>query len=92
MLQQRDSVKYTTVLPQEHLNELRRMTERNEIPSINQGIRAAVKDYVNTHRQMEYQRGVCEAAADEAFIQRTMDAQIAFEFVDAEGETTETAW
>ena len=82
MLQQRDSVKYTAVLPQEYLNELRRMTERNEIPSINQGIRTAVKDYVDAHRLSEYQREICEAAADKAFIKRTMDAQVAFEFVE----------
>jgi metal-responsive CopG/Arc/MetJ family transcriptional regulator len=89
MLQQGDSIKYTAVLPKEHLGELRRMAERNEIPSINQGIRAAVKDYVDTHRLSEYQREMREATEDEAFVRRTMDTQAAFEFVDAEGEA---AW
>ena len=86
MLNQTNSVKYTAVLPQECLNELRSMAEQNVIPSVNQGIRAAVENYVNAHRLREYQRGIREAAADKAFIRRTMDTQTAFEFVDAEGE------
>ena len=39
------------------------------------------------HRLGEYRRGISEAAADRAFIRRTMDAQDAFKFVDAEGGT-----
>ena len=41
-----------------------------------------VKDYVDAHRLSEYQREICEATADKAFIKRTMDTQVAFEFVE----------
>ena len=87
MPHQSASVKYTAVLPQECLNELRNMAERHAIPSVNQGIRAAIEDYVKAHKLREYRRGIEEAAADYAFIRRTLDAQEAFVFVDAECET-----
>ena len=85
MLSQTANVKYTAILPQDCLNELRSMTERNLIPSVNQGIRAAVEDFVKAYKLREYQHGIREAANDEVFIRRTMDTQSAFEFVDAEG-------
>ena len=87
MLRQAANVKYTAVLPQDCLNELRSMAERKVISSVNQGIRAAVEDYVKAHKLQEYQREIYEAASDETFIRRTIDTQSAFEFVDAEDDT-----
>lgn len=86
MLNKSASVKYTAILPQDCLRELRSMTEQNVIPSVNQGIRAAVEDFVKAYKQREYQRGVSAAADDEAFIRRTMETQNAFEFADADTE------
>jgi hypothetical protein len=78
------AVKYTTILPRDSISELRRLADRKIIPSINQGIRIAVEDFVKASRLKEYERGVLAAATDEAFIKRTMDAQQAFEAVDSE--------
>jgi hypothetical protein len=60
------------------------MAERDVIPSVNQGIRAAVEEFVKAHRLREYRRGIRAAAGDESFLQRTLDAQSAFTFADAE--------
>ena len=40
------NIKYTTLLPQVCIDELRRMADKKEIPSVNQGIRAAVADFL----------------------------------------------
>jgi len=78
------TVKYTAVLPREYLDELRKMSEKKIISSVNQGIRAAVADFVTAHKRQEYFRAMKEAAGDKAFIERTMGTQQAFAAVDAE--------
>jgi metal-responsive CopG/Arc/MetJ family transcriptional regulator len=80
------SVKYTTVLPKECLNELKALTEKKVIPSVSQGIRRAVEDFVTVQKQNAYKMSMREAAADTAFIKRTVDTQNDFAGVDAEGE------
>ena len=80
------SVKYTAVLPKECLDELKAMTEKKVIPSVSQGIRLAVEDFVTVHRQRTYEDAMREAAADQSFIKRTLDAQEEFAAVDAEGD------
>jgi len=78
------TVKYTAILPRECVQELRNMAEEKVIPSVNQGIRAAVEDFVKAHKEQEYRRGMREAAGDEAFVKRMTDTMKAFEFADAE--------
>jgi len=68
------SVEYTTVLPVTCLDELRNLAERNVIPSISQGIRLAIKNFVIMQKQQEYALSMQEAAKDNEFINRTMDA------------------
>jgi hypothetical protein len=65
------------------------MAEKKLIPSVNQGIRSAVEDFVNAHKLREYQRGMEEAAADPAFIKRTLETQQAFAVADGDMEVTE---
>jgi hypothetical protein len=86
---QETSVKYTTVLPRACVNELKALAEKKVIPSVNQGIRSAVEDFVAFHKQQEYEIAMKSAASDEAFIKRTLDTQEDFSAVDAESET---AW
>ena len=85
----KENVKYTAILRTECLKELRKMAEKKVIPSVNQGIRSAVEDFVKTHRMSDYHQGILEAANDKAFIKRTIDSQKAYQFVDAE---TESQW
>ena len=81
------SVKYTTLLPRECLDELKAMTERKVIPSVNQGIRLAVESFVFDQKQRAYSEAMREAAADKAFIRRTLETQEDFAAADAEGES-----
>lgn len=78
------SIKYTTVLPKECLNVLRELAEKKIISSVNQGIRLAVEDFVARQKKQEYFLAVSEAANDEAFKKRTMDAQNDFIHADAD--------
>ena len=83
----RDSnIKYTAIIPQKYLDELRGMVDKKIIPSVNQGIRAAVEDFIKAHKLYEYQAGMREAADDKAFIARTLETQKAFEAADAEAD------
>ena len=82
------SVKYTTVLPRECLDGLKDLTDKKIIPSVSQGIRLAVEDFVAIQKRRAYELSMREAAEDEAFIKRTVDTQNDFAVVDAEGEET----
>jgi hypothetical protein len=79
------SVKYTVILPKECIDALKALTEEAAIPSVSQGIRLAVEDFVTLRRRRVYETSVREAAADAAFIKRTLDTQSDFAAVDAEG-------
>jgi hypothetical protein len=82
------SVKYTAVLPQGCLDELKILTEKKVIPSVSQGIRQAVEDFVTVQKRRAYETSMREAAADGAFVKRTADTQNDFAAADAEGEET----
>ena len=45
-----------------------------------------VEDFVEIQKQRSYESSIRDAAADEAFIKRTMDTQNDFECVDSEGK------
>jgi len=78
------TVKCKAVLPQDCVAELQRMAERKAIPSVNHGIRIAVEDFIRSHGDQEFRRGMCEACEDGAFVKRMMDTMKAFEFTDSE--------
>jgi hypothetical protein len=80
------SVKYTAVLSKECLDDLKTLAERKVIPSVSQGIRIAVEEFVAVQKRQAYEVSLMEAAADAAFIKRTIDTQNDFAAVDAEGE------
>ena len=79
------SIKYTAVLPDEYIIELKELAAQKFIPSVNYGIKSAVKKYLEQSRKEKYEKGMQEAAKDEEFIKRTMDCQNDFDFVDSEG-------
>ncbi len=83
-MQHGDMVKYTAVLPAGTVNALKRMAERKEIPSVNQGIREALERYITDEEKARYAREMREAAADADYMARTMETQEAFAGVDAE--------
>lgn len=83
--QREASVKYTMVIPKDCLDDLKELSEKKIIPSVSQGIRLAVEDFVAAQRRRQYEISMRDAATDLAFIKRTMDSQTDFSAVDAEG-------
>ena len=87
-IQKETSIKYTTVLPKACIDELKSLAEKKIVPSVSQGIRLAVENFVATQKQQEYINSMQEAMNDKAFIKRTMDTQNDFSFVDEEEAET----
>ena len=54
--------KYTAMLPRDCLQELRNMADEKIIASVNQGIRAAIEDFVRAHKERGYKHSMREAA------------------------------
>ncbi|MCL2443449.1 MAG: hypothetical protein FWD13_08310 [Treponema sp.] len=77
------TVKYTAILPKNYVNELRNMAEKKIIPSVNQGIRVAVEDFLKARNESEYKHNMREASKDETFNKRMMETMTAFEYADA---------
>jgi len=79
------SIKYTTILPKTCIDELKVLTSKKIVPSVSQGIRLAIENYIAQQKQQEYANAMREAMADGEFVQRTMNAQNDFANVDSEG-------
>ena len=82
------SIKYTAVLPKVCIDELKSLVDKKIVPSVSQGIRLAIENFVAMQKQQEYENGVKAAMSDEAFVLRTMDMQNDFTTVDEEGVGT----
>ncbi|MDR2175894.1 MAG: ribbon-helix-helix domain-containing protein [Synergistaceae bacterium] len=83
------SVRCTAVLPRHCADELKAMVEKSVIPSVSQGIRAAVECFVSEHKQHLYEMEMKKAANDKAFMKRTAETQEMFSVSDAENDV---AW
>ena len=78
------SIRYTTVLPAKYVEELKQLTAKKFIPSVNSGIREAIEHYLSEARRELYAQKMAEAAKDPKFIERTLDTQDAYTHVDRE--------
>ena len=78
------SIKYTAVLPNEYIMELKKLAAQKAIPSVNYGIKSAVEKYLEQSRKEIYEKNMKEAAQDEEFLRRTLNTQKDFKFVDCE--------
>ena len=79
------SIKYTAVIPNEYILELKELTAQKIIHSVNYGIKKAVEIYLEKSKKEKYEKSMQEAAKDEAFLKRTLTAQKDFDFIDSEG-------
>ncbi|MCL1844669.1 MAG: hypothetical protein FWF77_02065 [Defluviitaleaceae bacterium] len=79
------SVKYTTVLPKVYIDEMKSLADKKIVPSVSQGIRLAIEDFIEFQKQLAYANSLKDATGDNAFINRTMDTQNDFSVVDNEG-------
>ena len=80
----RSSIRYTTVLPAEYVEELKQLAAKKIIPSVNNGIRVAIEKYLAECKREQYTKQMTDAAKDRGFIERTLDTQASFMNVDSE--------
>ena len=69
------TIKYTAVLPSEHVNELKALAAQKIIPSVNYGIKRAVEEFLDQSKREIYEKSMMEAVKDAAFLKRTLDTQ-----------------
>ena len=78
------SIKYTTVLPRVCIDKMKDLADKKIVPSVSHGIRMAIENFIETQKKREYADDLKNAANDDAFLKRTMDAQNDFAVVDGE--------
>ena len=78
------STKYTAVLPNEYIAELKELAAKKIIPSVNYGIKSAVAKYLEQAKREKYENNMREASQDEAYLKRTFSTQKDFTAVDCE--------
>ncbi len=79
-----DTVRYTVVLPVKHVNELKEMVREAQIPSINAGIRLAIKDFIKAQNKLIYEQRMREAAEDTDYMNRVAETEADFALADDE--------
>lgn len=79
-----DSIKYTIVIPEADVNQLKELADEKVIGSVNAGIREAVADYIARIKKEQYKQALLDAVRDDDFIKRTDDSMEAFETSDKE--------
>ena len=84
MLQNTKNIKYTAVLPNEYVLELKELAAKKFIPSVNFGIRLAVENFISESKSELYQKQMEAAAKDKQFIKRTLETQEAYANADSE--------
>lgn len=87
-----NSVKYTVVLPESSINELKELVGNNKITSVNAGVREAIKEYIVKTKTESYRSKLNEAVKDPDFIKRTEDVMKSFTYLDKETEEMIPEW
>jgi len=78
------TIKYTVTLPEESLNELKAFTKNKVIPSVNFAVREAINVYIVQTKKELYEREMKEASKDKDFINRTIESNKDFSYLDSE--------
>ena len=84
MLNTTKTIRYTTTLPSDYIDELKELAKQQQIPSVNFGIRQALDEYLKQIKKNEYDAKMKAAAQDKAFLSRTMKCAEDFSFSDSE--------
>lgn len=88
----KDSIKYTVVIPESDIAQLKELTDRKIISSVNAGVREAVEDYIARIKKEHYKKDLQEAVEDPDFIKRTEENMKAFKKLDQETEEMIPEW
>ena len=78
------TVRYTTTLSLDYLDELRALANKKTIPSVNHAINEALEVYLKSLKVAQYEASMKEAGRDKAFLSRTLTCADDFQHVDAE--------
>lgn len=87
-----NSVKYTVVLPESSVNELKTLVGNNKIASVNAGVREAIEEYIAKKKTEDYRYKLREAVKDPEFIKRIDDTMESFKYADKETEEMIPEW
>jgi Arc/MetJ-type ribon-helix-helix transcriptional regulator len=87
-----NGVKYTVVLPESSINDLKELVGSKNITSINAGVREAIEDYIVKKRSETYRKELQAAVKDPEFIKRNDDIMKSFKSPDKEAEEMISAW
>ncbi len=87
-----NGVKYTVVLPENAIQQLKELAGTNKISSVNAGVREAVELYIVQQQKEAYKKNLHAAMEDPEFIKRTEDTKTAFKYTDAEIEGMNEEW
>lgn len=88
----KDGIKYTVVIPESDVAQLKELTDKNIISSVNAGVREAVEDYITRIKKETYKKELQEAVKDPEFIKRTDENMKAFKNLDQETEEMIPEW
>jgi len=87
-----DGVKYTVVLPESDIQQLKLLASQKKISSINAGVREAVEVYLVQQKQEAYRQQLQEGMKDPAFIQRNEELMHEFEEISEATERKREEW
>ena len=87
-----NSVKYTVVLPESSINELKELAGNNKITSVNAGVREAIEEYIIKKKAENYRNNLKEAIKDPDFIKRNEEVMKSFRYSDKETEEMIPEW
>ncbi|MCL1873594.1 MAG: hypothetical protein FWF85_05710 [Clostridiales bacterium] len=78
------TVRYTTTLPLEYIDELKKLAKEKIIPSVNFAINEALDEYLRSRKAAQYEALLKEAGQDKEFLSRTLSCAEDFKAVDSE--------
>lgn len=87
-----NGVKYTVILPESDIQQLKELASKNKIDSVNAGVREAVESYIVHQKNEMYKKDLQEAISDPEFIKRNQDVKDAFKHSDYETERMIMEW
>ena len=79
-----ETVRYTATLPMVYFDELKEMTKKKKIPSVNYAINEALEGYLKNQKAAQYAALMREAGRDQEFLARTLRCSEDFQAVDSE--------
>jgi Arc/MetJ-type ribon-helix-helix transcriptional regulator len=87
-----NSVKYTVVLPEKDIEQLKELVGDKTIPSVNSAVREAVGEYIVRIKKEKYRQGLIAAVSDPDFIKRTDENMKYCRNIDKEAEEMIPEW